>query len=60
MAPKDIGLAEDNNLVVLEDGLIQARELKVISSKKEKKVEEEEKSSAAKRQRYNTITEIIN
>ena len=48
------------DLVALEDGLIQAGELGVESSKREREVEEEEENSAAKRQRYNTMTEIIN
>ncbi len=53
-------IAEDDDLVALEDGLIQAGELGVESCKRETKVEEEEENSAAKRQRYNTMTEIIN
>ncbi len=53
VAPRNIGLAGDNDLVAFEDGLIQAGELKVESSKIEREVEEGEENSAAKRQRYN-------
>jgi len=60
VAPRNMGLAGDDDLVALEDGLIQAGELGVESSKREREVEEEEENSAAKRQRYNTMTEIIN
>ncbi len=59
VAPRNMGLVWDDNLVSLEDGFIQAGELGVESSKRERKVEEEE-NSTAKRQRYNTMTEIIN
>ena len=59
VAPRNMGLVWDDNLVSLEDGFIQAGELGVESSKGEGKVEEEE-NSTAKRQRYNTMTEIIN
>ena len=58
MAPQHMGLARDEELVELEDGLLQAGELGVESSKREKELEEEEKT-AVKRQRYNTMTEII-
>ena len=58
-AGKHMGLAGDDNLVALEDGLIQAGELGVEASKREREMEEEE-NTAAKRQRYNTMTEIIN
>ncbi len=47
-------LTKDNDLVAFEDGLIQAKELRVESNKR---VEED---SAVKRQRYNTMSEIIN
>lgn len=62
LVPRNMGLAGDDDLVILEDGLIQAGELGVGSSKREREreVEEEEENSAAKRQRYNTMTEIIN
>ncbi len=59
VAPRNMELAGDDDLVALEDGLIQAGELGVESSKKGREVEEEENSSA-KQQRYNTTTEIIN
>lgn len=60
VAPRNMGLAGDDDLVAPEDGLIQAGELGVESSKREREVEEEEENSAVKRQRYNTMTEIIN
>ncbi len=59
MASRNRRLARDDDLVGLEDGLIQAGELGVESSKREREVEEEEENSAAKRQRYNTMTEIL-
>lgn len=60
VAPQHMGLAGDDNLVLLEDELIQAGELGVEASKREREMEEEEENTAAKRQRYNTMTEIIN
>ena len=59
MAPQHMGLARDEELVELEDGLLQAGELGVESSKRERELEEEEEETAVKRQRYNTMTEII-
>lgn len=47
-------------MVALEDGLIQAGELGVEAGKREREIEEEEENTASKRQRYNTMTEIIN
>ena len=59
MAPQHMGLARDEELVELEDRLLQAGELGVESSKRERELEEEEEETAVKRQRYNTMTEII-
>ena len=59
MALQHMGLARDEELVELEDGLLQAGELGVESSKRERELEEEEEETAVKRQRYNTMTEII-
>ncbi len=60
VAPRNIWLAGNNDLVALEDGLIQAGKLGVESSKREREVKKEEENSAAKQQQYNTMTEIIN
>ncbi len=60
VAPRNMRLAGDDDLVALKDGLIQAGELGVEFSKRKREVEGEEENSAAKRQRYNTMTEIIN
>lgn len=57
MAPQHMGLARDEELVKLEDGLLQAGELGVESSKRERELEEEEEEPAVKRQRYNTMTD---
>lgn len=60
VAPQYIGLAGDDDLVALQNGLIQAGKLEVEVSKREREMKEEKENTAAKRQRYNTITEIIN
>lgn len=48
------------DFVALENGLIQAGKLGVESSEREREMEEEKENTAAKRQRDNTVTEIIN
>ncbi len=50
-APRNMELVGDDDLIALEDRLIQARELRVESSKREREVEKEEE---------NTMTEIKN
>lgn len=60
VAAPNIELVKEDDLVVLKDGLIQARELEVESSKRKKKIKKEEKNSAAKWQQYNIMTKIIN
>lgn len=60
VAPQYIGLAGDDDLVALKNGLIQAGKLGEEASKREREMEEEKENTAAKRQRYSTMTVIIN
>lgn len=59
MQPQHMGLATDDMLVELEDGLIQVGELGVISNKRERERNEEEEENAARRQRTMAVVEII-
>lgn len=59
MQPKHMGLATDEMLVELEDGLIQVGELGVISSEREREIDEDEEENAARRQRTMAVIEII-
>ena len=45
---QNIGLIKDNNLVILKDELIKAKELRIESSKKKKKVKEKEENLMTK------------
>lgn len=60
VVPQHMGLAGDDNLVALEDRLIQAGESGVEARKREREMKEEEENAVAKRQRYKSMTEIIN
>lgn len=58
VVPQHMGLAGD--VVALEDRLIQAGESGVEARKREREMKEEEENAVAKRQRYKSMTEIIN